>query len=59
MEYLEVKWQMAYWILTILWGITVILIVSFMDETYYNRKIPQSQQPRRKSRLLCIIAIEQ
>jgi nitrate/nitrite transporter NarK len=52
-------WPWAYWILTILWGFALILIVSFMDETYYDRTIPQDQQPVRKSRLLRIIGVEQ
>ena len=52
-------WEWAFWIATILWGVAIILIVSFMDETYYDRKIPQDQQPKRKSRLLRVIGVEQ
>lgn len=52
-------WPWAYWIITILWAVVLILIVSFMDETFYNRKIPQDQQPLRKSRLLRLVGVEQ
>ncbi|CZR62199.1 related to HOL1 protein [Phialocephala subalpina] len=52
-------WPWAYWVLTILWAVALILIVGIMDETYYDRKIPQGQQPRRKSRLLRLIGVEQ
>lgn len=52
-------WPWAYWIITILWAVALILIVSFMDETFYDRKIPRDQQPVRKSRLLRVIGIEQ
>jgi len=52
-------WPWAYWIVTILWAVALILIVSFMDETYYDRKIPVDQQPKRRSRLLRLVGIEQ
>ena len=55
----KTKWQWAYWIITILWAVVLILIVAFMDETYYNRKIPRDQQPERKSRLLRLVGYEQ
>ncbi|KAI9730962.1 MAG: hypothetical protein M1818_008037 [Claussenomyces sp. TS43310] len=55
----KTTWRWCYWILTILWGIALLLILSFMDETYYDRKIPRDQQPQRKSRLLRIIGLEQ
>jgi nitrate/nitrite transporter NarK len=44
---------------TILWAVVLILIVAFMDETYYDRTIPRDQQPARKSRLLRLIGVEQ
>jgi MFS family permease len=52
-------WAWTYWIITILWAIVLILIVAFMDETFYNRKVPIDQQPVRKSRLLRLVGIEQ
>lgn len=55
----KTKWQWAYWIITILWGVVLILQVLFMDETYYNRKIPHDQQPERNSRLLRLVGYEQ
>lgn len=55
----KTKWQWAYWIITILWAIVLVLIVTFMDETYYNRRISKDQQPERKSRLLRLIGYEQ
>jgi MFS family permease len=55
----KTKWQWAYWVVSILWALAIILIVSFMDETFYDRSIPLDQQPRRKSRMLRLIGVEQ
>ena len=40
-------------------GLCLIAAVLFVDETYYDRRIPQSQQPIKESRLLRIVGIEQ
>ena len=42
-----------------MWAVALILIVSFMDETFYDRKIPRDQQPVRKSRILRVVGVEQ
>ncbi len=36
-----------------------ILVIAFMDETYYNRQIPMDEQATKGSRLLRLVGIEQ
>lgn len=40
-------------------AVCLVLVILFVDETYYDRSIPQDQQPIRKSRLARLIGIEQ
>lgn len=40
-------------------GLCLICIVLFVDETYYNRRIPASERPVPKSRLMRLIGVEQ
>jgi nitrate/nitrite transporter NarK len=53
------KWQWAFGVFTILSGIALISQILFADETFYNRKLPRSQQPERRSRFLRLIGTEQ
>ena len=52
-------WQVPFWFYVALTGACVIAVVAFMDETYYDRRIPQEAQPERKSRMLRLIGVEQ
>lgn len=40
-------------------GVCLIAVMVLMDETYYNRNIPKSGQPQRKSRVMRLIGTEQ
>lgn len=51
-------WRWAYGIYAILNGVGLLLILSFGDETFYDRSLPQAQQPAWKSRFLRLIGIE-
>lgn len=53
------EWPDGFWIYTGLNGLGLILIVAFLDETYYNRNITASGQPSRRSRLLRLLGVEQ
>ncbi|KAL8659274.1 MAG: hypothetical protein Q9202_007192, partial [Teloschistes flavicans] len=55
----KLEWQWPFWILTILTGLCMCAIAFFVDETYYDRRLPMDKQPPRKSRLLRVIGIEQ
>ncbi|KAL9576587.1 MAG: hypothetical protein Q9212_006977 [Teloschistes hypoglaucus] len=55
----KLKWQWPFWILTILTGLCMFAIAFFVDETYYDRRLPIEKQPPRQSRLLRVIGIEQ
>ncbi|KAI4203072.1 MAG: hypothetical protein LQ350_002120 [Teloschistes chrysophthalmus] len=48
-----------FWILTILTGLCMFTIAFFVDETYYDRRLPMEKQPPRRSRVLRVIGIEQ
>lgn len=53
------KWQWAFGLYTIMTGVCLIAIVFLVDETYYDRRIPPSQQPVRKSHFARLIGTEQ
>ncbi|KAK9436368.1 MFS transporter [Metarhizium brunneum] len=53
------KWQWAFGLYTIMTGICVAAIFALLDETYYDRKLPPSEQPQRRSRVLRVIGVEQ
>ncbi|MCJ1302503.1 hypothetical protein MMC08_005306 [Hypocenomyce scalaris] len=53
------KWQWAFGLYSIETGLCLIAIILFFDETFYNRRIPRSQQPPRRSRLMRMVGIEQ
>lgn len=55
----KMKWPVAFWVSTGMTALGWLLIVAFMDETIYNRNIPQSEQPVPNSRLLRLLGIEQ
>ena len=41
------KWQWAFGVYTIMTGLCLIAQISFGEETYFNRKIPANERPRR------------
>ncbi|KAI9800786.1 MAG: hypothetical protein M1833_003203 [Piccolia ochrophora] len=53
------EWEWPFWLYTIETGLCLIAIVLFVDETYYDRRISQADQPPRVSRVKRIIGIEQ
>ncbi|TFK45920.1 MFS transporter [Heliocybe sulcata] len=52
-------WRWAFWIYTIETGLCLAAIVLFMDETFYNRKIPAEKQPARGTRWERLIGVSQ
>lgn len=57
------SWEKTFWFNTVVAGINLILIISFLDETWYNRTVPTRDQPPRghgfSSRLRRLIGIWQ
>jgi MFS family permease len=53
------KWQWAFGVYTIETGLCLIAIILFVDETYYDRRIPPESQPPRGSRMMRMIGISQ
>jgi nitrate/nitrite transporter NarK len=56
---ISLEWRWPFGIYTIETGLCLIAVLLFMDETYYNRRIPIDQQPARHSRLLRLVGVEQ
>ena len=53
------KWQWAFGVYTIETALCLLAIVFFVDETYYDRRIPILQQPARRSHFARLIGTEQ
>lgn len=53
------KWQWAYGIYAIATGLGFISIILFMDETYYDRRIPANEQPDRGNHITRMVGITQ
>ncbi|GAD95174.1 major Facilitator Superfamily protein [Paecilomyces variotii No. 5] len=53
------SWRIPFVVYTLETFLCLALVVLFVDETYYNRSIPQSAQPPRKSRFMRLIGLEQ
>lgn len=57
------RWRLVFWTGFAACGIDLILIIAFLDETWYNREIPPEQQPPRGrgfgSRMLRIVGVWQ
>jgi MFS family permease len=52
-------WPWPFWLLTLLTGLCLLAIIFFVEETYYNRRIPIEQRPARKSRIARLFGWEQ
>ncbi|KAL1850430.1 hypothetical protein VTK73DRAFT_9680 [Phialemonium thermophilum] len=52
-------WPTPFWVYTALTALGLILTVLFAQETYYDRTIPQSQQPPRGNHLTRLTGIAQ
>ncbi|KAL8727241.1 MAG: hypothetical protein Q9181_005788 [Wetmoreana brouardii] len=55
----HLHWRWAFWVLTIQTSLCMLGIALFVDETYYDRRLPMDKQPARQSRLLRLVGIEQ
>ena len=53
------KWQWAFGVYTVETGLCLIAIILFVDETYYDRRIPPESQPPRGSKLMRMIGVSQ
>ncbi|KAI4173396.1 MAG: hypothetical protein LQ343_002928 [Gyalolechia ehrenbergii] len=55
----QLSWHWPFWIYTIETGLCLTGIILFLDETYYDRRIPMDKQPTRQSRFLRLVGVEQ
>ncbi len=53
------SWRNVYWLIFALGCLNLVLIGVFLDETWYRRDIPTSEQPARGPRLLRVVGIWQ
>ena len=52
-------WPIAFWVYTAETGLCLVMTILFVKETYYDRRIPASQQPSTGSRITSLIGIAQ
>ena len=52
-------WNWAFWLSTLLHGLCLLAIVFLAEETDYDRRLPESQQPPRGSRIARLVGIQQ
>ena len=55
----KTDWRAPFWLYVGLTALCLALVVTFMDETYYDRRIEPDLQPERRSRMLRLVGIEQ
>lgn len=55
----KTSWRWCFGIYTILTGLSLLAVVLFSEETYYDRSIPPAEQPKPTSRLSRLVGIEQ
>ncbi len=52
-------WRWVFYLVSISSAVCWLLVLAFVDETFYDRRISLAQQPKRKSRLLRLVGVEQ
>ena len=52
-------WNWPFWVYTIMTFLCLAAVVLFVNETYYDRKVPTELQPPRHSRWMRLIGVEQ
>ena len=53
------NWRIVFWLCFAVCVFNLLLIVCFLDESYYNRQIPVEHQPHRGWRILRLIGVWQ
>ena len=52
-------WRWVFYLVSIASAICWLLVLAFVDETFYDRQILSHQQPERRSRILRLVGVEQ
>jgi len=52
-------WPVPFWVLTALCGTCFVLVTLFLRETYYDRRIPEAEQPPRGNRISQLTGLAQ
>jgi hypothetical protein len=53
------KWQIPFWVYVAETALCLILTILFVEETYYDRRLPIESQPDRGSRISRLIGLSQ
>lgn len=53
------RWPVPFWVYTALTAASFVLVTLFLRETYYDRRIPQSEQPSLGSRAAQLTGVAQ
>ena len=52
-------WPVPFWVYTAMTGLSLVLTVLFVDETFYDRRIPTEAQPPRGTRIGRLLGVPQ
>ncbi|AEO71904.1 uncharacterized protein THITE_2124783 [Thermothielavioides terrestris NRRL 8126] len=55
----KLRWPVAFWVFFAMNALGLVLVVCFLDETYYDRSIPAAEQPPRGSRVARLVGVSQ
>jgi predicted MFS family arabinose efflux permease len=53
------KWQVPFWVYTAETALCLFLVILFVEETYYDRRIPAESQPSRGTKISRLLGISQ
>lgn len=52
-------WPVPFWVYTAMTALGLVLVVLFVDETFYDRRIPTEAQPPRGTRIGRLLGVPQ
>jgi nitrate/nitrite transporter NarK len=53
------KWQIPFWVYVAETALCLVLAILFVEETYYDRRLPVESQPSRGSRISRLLGVSQ
>ena len=53
------EWRPIFWLVFAICCADLVLILAFADETFYNRSVPQTEQPNRGTRIMRVLGVWQ
>jgi len=53
------RWQIPFWVYFAMNGVAMVLVIGWLQETYYDRTIPAGEQPAKGSRIERLVGTAQ